>query len=86
LEFAMSIANDFMNIDFSDAAADVDIGNFDDELDIMSGYPEVLDSNIKTSKTEAHIKAKMSRDKTSKEQVKIHKQNTHYTHVITQCQ
>lgn len=66
----MSIANDFMNIDFSDAAAaDVDIGNFDDELDIMSGYEEVIDSDMKPSKTEAHVKTKMFCDKASKDQV-----------------
>ena len=65
----MSIANDFMNIDFSDAAADVDIGNFDDELDIMSGYEDVVDSDLKTTKIDAHIKTKISRDKASKVQV-----------------
>jgi len=31
LAFAMSIANDFMNIDF-EGAADVDIGNLEDDL------------------------------------------------------
>ncbi len=69
LEYAMSIANDFMNIDFSDAAADVDIGNFDDELDIMSGYEDVIDSDVKSTKTEARVKTKMFRDKASKDQV-----------------
>ena len=47
----------------------VTIGNFEDELDIMSGYEDVVDSDLKTTKIDAHIKTKISRDKASKVQV-----------------
>ena len=53
----MSIANDFMNIDF-DSAADVDIGSLDDDLDIMGGYDPVaaLGLNMDHQKTSKAIK------------------------------
>ena len=35
LDFALSIANDIMDIDF-ESAADVDIGSLDDDLDFFS--------------------------------------------------
>jgi hypothetical protein len=51
----MSIANDFMNIDF-DSAADVDIGNLDDDLDIMGDYDPLAGFTTAASTTETIIK------------------------------
>ena len=42
----MSIANDFMNIDFDDATdVDVDIGLVDSDLDMMGYEPATFDSD-----------------------------------------
>ena len=50
----MSIANDFMNIDF-DGAADVDIGNLDDDLDIMGDYDPMAGFNTAASSTNGTV-------------------------------
>ena len=42
LEFAMSVADDLLDIDFGEAA-DVDIGSLDNDFNLMSGYQEVTE-------------------------------------------
>lgn len=72
LEFAMSIANDFMNIDFS-GAADVDIGSLDDELDIMGDYPTKNENSHKSQSIQTP--EKVEREKSKKSTVVTLKEN-----------